>query len=86
MVRMKHEKHGFHHAYTDAEQKTMESNGWVVEVVPEVVPHETLNIYSMEKDDLEAYALEKHGVNIDKRRGINSLREQVAALDAEKAE
>lgn len=46
----------------------------------------TKNIDQMTKDELEAYALEKHGVDLDKRKGVKALRETVKDLDAKAAE
>ncbi|RDL44359.1 hypothetical protein DN730_08115 [Marinomonas piezotolerans] len=37
----------------------------------------------MTKDELEAYAKEKHGVDLDKREKIDDLRAKVAKLDSE---
>lgn len=35
-----------------------------------------------EKDSLERYAKKKHGVDLDKRKSIETLKDEVAKLDA----
>ena len=50
------------------------------EVVAEAPIQKSINLYTMEKNDLEAYALEKYGVNLDKRRGLEKLVAQVEKL------
>jgi len=40
-------------------------------------------INDMTKDELEAYAKEKFGVDIDKRQKIDALRKQVTALESD---
>lgn len=43
---------------------------------------EQFDIDVADKDALEAYAFEQHGVNLDKRQGVDKLRDQVKQLDA----
>lgn len=51
--------------------------GWV-DAPPKV---EAFDLETADKNALEAYAKEKHGVDLDKRKGIDKLREQVRELD-----
>lgn len=44
---------------------------------------ETFDIASATKGDLERYAKEKHGIDLDKRRKVETLRDEVRALDGD---
>ena len=46
------------------------------------MPNPDTKIEEMDKDQLEAYALANHGVELDKRKKLDDLRAQVAEMDA----
>ena len=62
---------------TDAHKKRFEAQ-WIEYAGEE--PAEEFNIAKASKDELEAFALDKYGIDIDKRKGVKALRLEVAAL------
>lgn len=47
IVRIKHEKHGFHHVYTPQELEKAKLNGWVEDIEP--TPKQTVKLKKGDK-------------------------------------
>jgi hypothetical protein len=74
LKRMKHPNHGFHYAYDSHEEARMRAAGWVDDAAEEVTtaPEKPAEPASDSAETLRA-ALEKAGIEYDKRWGVAKL-------------
>jgi hypothetical protein len=80
MIRMKHPRHGFHHAYNLLEEEAMRKAGWVEDVAEparEVEPEADEPEVTPDRAAMLADA-EARGIKVDRRWSTARLAEELA--------